>query len=147
MITGIFLPIFKEHPDAIMPTVAYGNSAGLDIYSIEDVIIPAKGYNKVKNGLRIIFPEDHFGAFRTRSSMGFLKNLFVYEGTFDPGYSGPLDLLIYNFSDLDYTIKKGDKYAQLVFHKIIYTHIKEINQQQFEESTKEARGYWGSSGV
>jgi deoxyuridine 5'-triphosphate nucleotidohydrolase len=140
------LKFYKEHPDAITPTEVYSTDAGLDIYSIEEKIIPAKGFAKVANGLRIMIPVGVFAEFRTRSSMGFMKNILVYGGTLDSNFSGNLDILLYNFSKEDYTVKKGDRYAQLVLHYVPPKKLIELTKEQFEKETENARGFWGSSG-
>jgi dUTPase len=59
---------------------------------------------------------------------------------------GNLDIKIYNFSEEDYLIKKGDKFAQGVLKKKISHKFKKITKKQFDKHEQKARGYWGSSG-
>jgi deoxyuridine 5'-triphosphate nucleotidohydrolase len=143
----IELEVFKEHPDAIIPTCAYEeSSAGFDFYSIEDIIIPAKGFAYVENGLRIVVPKGFYLQFQTRSSMGFIESLYAYEGLLDSHFMGNLKIKIYNFGNEDYKIKKGEKYCQGILRKKIEHSFKEITEQEFQEKEKNSRGYWGSTG-
>jgi dUTP pyrophosphatase len=78
--------------------------------------------------------------------MGFVKDLYAYEGLLDSHFMGNLKIKIYNFGKEDYSIKKGDKYCQGVLKKKINHHFEEIDEQTFLEAEKRARGYWGSTG-
>jgi dUTP pyrophosphatase len=144
------IEFYKEHKDAKIPTVAYENTSScFDFYAVEDIVIPANSCNYVPNGLRVIIPDGYYLTFHTRSSMGYVKDLFVYPGILDPSYTGNLDIKIYNFSNMDYNIEKGQKYAQGSFHAINAVNFVEINQEQFLEIEKNAmRGTkgWGSTG-
>ena len=142
----------KTHPDAIIPTVAYGStSACFDITCVETTIIPAKSKAVVPNGLNLTIDQidKYWMQIQLRSSKGFKYDLIPHYGTVDAGYTGNLGVKIYNVGDTDVIIEKGEKYAQIaVIAKPDYEII-ELNDEQFEDlQQKQARGDkgFGSSG-
>ena len=142
----------KEHPDAVIPKVAYGDtSACFDITCIETTIIPSGGTAVIPNGLNLTIPEDqkYWMQIQLRSSKGFKYILVPHYGTVDPGYTGPLGVKIYNLGDFDATIEKGERYAQIAVIPIPEYQIVELNDVEFDLlKTSQLRGDkgFGSSG-
>lgn len=146
-----------EHPDAKPPVKAYSNenSAGFDLTSIEDVTVKAYGTAIVPIGIRVIIPKTLWGHFCGRSSLGYNKCIEPYScGVLDPTYSGNLDVRVYNRSEKDYTIKKGDRFCQLMLHRVLDVEVEILSTEEFakEEASIKAEGgraselKWGSSG-
>lgn len=142
----------KEHPDAVIPEVAYNNtSACFDITCIEDTLIPAKGSAIVPNGLNLSIDqtEKYMMQVQLRSSMGFKRELTLHAGIFDPGYTGSVSVKIYNLGDENVIIKKGDRYAQMAVTEIPHHVIIELDDEGWERfKGKQFRGDkgFGSSG-
>lgn len=142
----------KTHPDAVIPTVAYGStSACFDITCVETTIIPARGSAIVPNGLNLTIPDNsnYWMQIQLRSSKGFKYDLVPHYGTVDPGYTGNLGIKIYNLGDTHVTIHKGEKYAQIAVIEKPEYEIIELNDQEFEAfKTTQLRGDggFGSSG-
>ena len=126
---------YKEHPNAVIPTVAYGStSACFDITCIETTTIPAGESAVVPNGLRLVIndSEKYWMQIQLRSSVGFKNDLIPHYGTVDAGYTGPLGVKIYNVGKESITIKEGERYAQIaVIPKPDY-EIVEVSEEQFE---------------
>ncbi|PIS05624.1 MAG: dUTP diphosphatase [Candidatus Buchananbacteria bacterium CG10_big_fil_rev_8_21_14_0_10_42_9] len=101
------------HPDAQLPTRAYAGDAGLDLYAIEDSIIPAGKHGLIKFGLAVEIPEGYVGFIKDRGSMG-RSGLHVIGGVMDSNYRGEYICSMINASDSDYKIEKGHRVAQLV---------------------------------
>jgi len=142
----------KTHIDAVIPQVAYsGTSAAFDLVCVEDTRVLPHSSAVVPNGLNLtIDQKDKFFMYlQLRSSMGFKKELGLHSGIVDPGYTGSTDVKLYNFSENDIWIKKGERYAQVVVLPIPNYVIEELNDEQFEElKQKQQRGDsgFGSSG-
>jgi dUTP pyrophosphatase len=143
---------YKEHPDAVIPTVAYGStSACFDITCTETTLIPAGESAVVPNGLRLVIndSEKYWMQIQLRSSKGFKYSLIPHYGTVDAGYTGPLGVKVYNVGKEPVTIEKGERYAQIaVIPKPDY-EIVEVDENQFESiKTNQGRGDsgFGSSG-
>ena len=143
---------YKEDPDAVVPTVAYGStSACFDITCTETTTIPAGESAVVPNGLRLVIDDSdaYWMQIQLRSSKGFKHELIPHYGTVDAGYTGPLGVKIYNVGKVDVTIEKGERYAQVaVIPKPEYSII-EVSKLQFEYiESNQGRGSagFGSSG-
>jgi dUTP pyrophosphatase len=142
----------KNHPDAAIPQVAYGNtSACFDITCVETTIIPANGSAVIPNGLNLTIDqhEKYYMRIDLRSSMGFKKELLCHPGIVDPSYTGNLGVKIYNVSKEDITIEKGDRYAQISVLPIPNFKIKELSNNEWESfKSTQIRGDkgFGSSG-
>jgi dUTP pyrophosphatase len=143
---------YKEHPDAVIPTVAYGStSACFDITCIETTLIPPGESAVVPNGLRLVIndSEKYWMQIQLRSSKGFKYSLIPHYGTVDAGYTGPLGVKVYNVGKEPVSIEKGERYAQIaVIPKPDY-EIVEVDEEQFESiKANQGRGDsgFGSSG-
>lgn len=147
------IKIFKKSPDAIIPKIAYnGTSAAFDITSIEDITIPARGSAIVNCGLIISIPESepYYMTIHIRSSLGFKKGLSCHTGIIDAGYTGDLGFKIYNLSDTDEFVKKGERFGQILVHKKIPFEFEILNAKEFEAyEASQQRGSkgFGSSGI
>lgn len=57
----------------------------------------------------------------------FLTNSFPYTaGVIDEDYRGNVGVLLFNHSDTDFEIKRGDRVAQLICERIFYPALREI---------------------
>lgn len=143
----------KTHPDAVIPVIAYNStSACFDITCVETTIIPARGSNVVPNGLNLTIDQsdNYWMQIQLRSSKGFKYELIPHYGCCDPGYTGSLGVKVYNLSDSDIKIEKGERYAQIAVIEKPKVTIVELNDEQFEILKKaQERGDkgFGSSGL
>ena len=136
------LKVKKLSPDAVLPTVAHpGEDIGYDLYSAEDVTLPARGAAGVRTGIAIEFVPPAGGIVKTRSGMA-KKRLMCNAGVIDAGYRGEIIVLMENLGDRPYEIRKGDKIAQLLEHPLLAS---EVVEDELTEAARGAKGF-GSSG-
>ena len=110
----------KTHPDAHLPERAHSSDSGYDVYSVEDVVVPGRGSSVIPVGLTLGFlTKGWWFRVEPRSGLGFKHNLQPHLGIIDNGYRGDLAIKLYNFSDVNITLIKGTKIAQLV----LYPHV------------------------
>ena len=138
--------------DAQIPVQAYDYDVGYDIYAVEDYYIPAGTMAEIKTGLHIVLPQGMFAQVNTRSSYG-KQGLFVHHGVIDPGFTGEITIFVFNSCILvdtkgfitkkDFEIKKGDKIAQLLFHKAEYPALTLIDE--LPDNTERGKKCLGSS--
>ena len=108
---------FKRiHPDAVLPSYAHPGDAGMDVRSVEDLVIPAGGRVLVHTGLVAVIPEGYELQVRSRSGLALKSGVAVLNspGTVDAGYRGEIGVILANFGDGGFVVKKGDRVAQLV---------------------------------
>ena len=114
------LKVVKTHPDAKLPHRAHDSDSGYDVYSVEEVIVPGSGSVVVPVGLTLAYiTPGYWFRVEPRSGLGFKHNLQPHLGIIDNGYRGDLGVKLYNFSDVNVTLIKGTKIAQLV----LYPHV------------------------
>jgi dUTP pyrophosphatase len=136
------LTVKKLSPDAILPTVAHpGEDIGYDLYSAEDITIPAHGAAGVHTGIAIEFVPTAGSIVKTRSGMA-RKRLMCNAGVIDAGYRGEVIVLIENLGDEPYAIRCGDKIAQLLEHPFLAT---EVVEGELNDGVRGVKGF-GSTG-
>ena len=137
------LKVKKLSPDAMLPTVAHpGEDIGYDLYSSEDITLPARGAAGVHTGIAIEFAPTAGGIVKTRSGMA-KKRLMCNAGVIDAGYRGELIVLMENLGDEPYSISRGDKIAQLLEHPFL---AGEVVESDLAVAARGAKGF-GSSGT
>src|ERR1700685_1921971 len=136
------LKVKKLSPDAVMPTVAHpGEDIGYDLYSAEELTIPAHGAAGVHTGIAIEFVPAAGAIVKTRSGLA-KKRLMCNAGVIDAGYRGEIIVLMENLGDQPYTIRKGDKSAQMLEHPCL---AGEVSESELSDAARGAKGF-GSSG-
>jgi dUTP pyrophosphatase len=129
-----------ERSDLILGT----GDTGYDIFAVEDKVIPANSSAVVDTGIEVAYvTPGYWFAIMPRSGLGFKYGLQPHLGTIDNPFRGGLGVKLYNFSDILYEVKKGDRIAQIIFYPIIEPVI-----SWSDEKIETARGEngFGSSG-
>lgn len=127
---------------AKMPTRAYPTDAGLDLYACESQVVPAHGSVKFDTGVHIELPKGTVGMLKSKSGLN-VKYGLTSEGVIDVGYTGSIVVKLYNHSDMDYIVEKGDKISQLVIMPILTPELELV--ESLEETDRGSNGF-GSSG-
>jgi dUTP pyrophosphatase len=144
---AIKVKFLKTHDDAILPKVnnsawATGDS-GYDIFSVEDVVIPARGTTVAPVGITVAdISPGYWFRIEPRSGLGFKHNIQPHLGVIDNQYRGDLGVKLYNFSDTDVTIEKGKAVAQFVVYPLLQVDVDW--SEEVTETNRGAKGF-GSS--
>jgi len=96
--------------NARIPTKWSKLAAGHDLYSIENILIPANNRALVKIGLAITVPEGTHGRIVPRSGLA-TKGTTVDAGVVDADYGGEVKVQLVNHGKLDYEVKIGERIA------------------------------------
>lgn len=141
-----YLPILKfekSHPEARLPVKNHDSDVGYDVFSIEDVLIKARGSSLVDVGLKFAYiPEGYWIKVESRSGLGFKHGISAHPGIIDTGYRGDAGIKLYNNSDVDYQVRAGDRIAQFV----VYMNINMAVDWGVAEGTPRGERGFGSSG-
>ncbi|CAL8071902.1 unnamed protein product [Calicophoron daubneyi] len=132
----------SEHATA--PTRGSVFAAGYDLYAAHDTIIPAKGRGLAKTDIQIALPPGCYGRVAPRSGLALKNGIDVGAGVVDQDYRGNVGVVLFNFGDEDFQIKKGDRIAQLICERIYMADLVEC--ESLAETERGANGY-GSTGV
>jgi dUTP pyrophosphatase len=108
--------------DNPLPFYATEHSSGLDISSAsknEIVLLPMET-KLIPTNLILEIPEGYEGQIRPRSGLAIKYNIGLINspGTIDSDYRGELKILLTNFGKQSFSVKFGDRIAQLVICKV-----------------------------
>ena len=137
------LRIVKVSNLAKLPYRSFQQAAGYDLYSIENKIIDPHNKALIDTGIQIEIPDNCYGRIAPRSGLALNHSLDIGAGVIDSDYRGNIKVLIFNHSDKAYTVKIGDRIAELILSKIERLEIEEVNC--LNKSQRENHGF-GSSG-
>lgn len=136
--------------EALAPAFAREGDAGADLTSTEQILIPAGGHRLVGTGVRIALHHGQAGLVYSRSGLAAKEGVFVLNapGLIDAGYRGEIKVILANFSDADYLVRKGDRIAQLVIQRVETPELLILSQDEFEAlpATERGNGGFGSTG-
>ena len=122
----------RKHPEVEikLPKRGTKNSAGYDICTPVDILIPAHGLSEpIQTDIKAYMGEDEVLKIYPRSSIGFKKKLMLVNttGIIDSDYyenpdnDGNIGFAFYNMSDVDVLIKAGERVLQGIFTKYLIT--------------------------
>ncbi len=127
-----------------MPEYQTGGAVAFDLYTRETVTIPAKTVYRVPSNFVVQVPEGYMLYVKDRSSMAKKKGLLATAGIIDQDYCGPTDELlfqVYNTTDQDVIVEKGERIGQGIFIR-----IDRATWEEMEEMEAPDRGGFGTTG-
>jgi dUTP pyrophosphatase len=135
----------KEFP---LPEYKTSGAAAFDLYTRENVVIPAQGWGKAPSNIVLEIPSGMALMISARSSLA--KNypgLFLANGVglIDSDYCGDQDeilISLYNFTKEDIIINKGERIAQAFLVRFIRDSWEEVEAMENKD-----RGGFGSTGL
>lgn len=140
--------IFREDKSLPLPKYAKHGDVGIDVYAAIDYILNPGEHKLIPSGIRIALPHGYEAQVRPRSGLAAKHciGLVNSPGTIDAGFRGPIMINLINHGKKPYEVKKGDRIAQMVFKKVEYAELEEVNADKFDISTERGEGGWGSTG-
>ena len=127
--------------------MAYAGDAGLDLSSVERLVLRPGRRSMVGTGLAVAIPAGHAGFVQPRSGLAAKHGIAVVNspGLIDAGYRGELRVVLLNTDpERDFTIEVGDRIAQLVILALPTIELVEVDELPGSERAE--RGF-GSSAV
>ncbi len=127
------------------PSYANEFAAGLDLRGNEEVTMEPGDIVDIKSKLAIEIPKGHFGMVVARSGLSYKRRIKLINdvGIIDEDYRGEIGIRLINEGDESYTIKKGDRVAQMIIIPYIQPNL--IYVDELEETDRGSSGF-GSTG-
>ena len=132
-----------------LPAYQSALAAGLDLLAAipEDapvVLAPGK-YTLVPTGLSIALPQGYEAQVRPRSGLAAKHGITVLNapGTVDADYRGEIGVPLINHSDVPFTIRRGDRIAQMVIAPVVQAEFVPVSTLP---ATARGDGGFGSTG-
>jgi dUTP pyrophosphatase len=143
------LKFTKLSDDAVTPVYNYESDSGFDLHSTIDLEIPAFGRALVPTGLSFDINDGNEIQVRSKSGLALKQGLMVLNspGTVDNGYTGEVQVIVFNVNNYKVTIPKGMKVAQAVLCPVL--NGKWVNLVQKNKINEKERGEngFGSTGI
>lgn len=136
------LKVKKIQADAKLPLYQHKGDAGLDLFSSVDSVLKKGEVKPVPTGIQVAVPEGHVGLVWDKSGIS-LKGVHRLAGVIDSGYRGEIKVVMVNFGEEVFVIKKGMKIAQLLIQPVMDVEVVEVDQ--LEETSRGENGF-GSTG-
>ena len=118
------MEIVIMNDNAIIPTRASEEPAGLDLYSNINIDIEVGSIKKLNTGICISLPKNSYGFIIDKSSL-VSKGLLTLSKVINKDYTGETIVIMTSLIE-PIKIKKGQKIAQLIIPNIMYAEIKKV---------------------
>lgn len=132
----------KISENAVIPKRTTEFAAGYDLYSAYNYVITARTKGLILTDIILEIPEKHYGRVAPRSGLAIKNGIDVGAGVIDSDYRGNIGVVLFNHSNTDFNIVKGDRIAQIIITPII---TPEIIESDVSETDRGEKGF-GSTG-
>ena len=138
----------KKDPRAALPQYESSGAAGMDLRAFidQEITIPPFGRAKISTGLFMEIKLGYEAQVRPRSGLAASTGITVLNtpGTIDSDYRGEVEVILINMGDEPFTVKNGERIAQMVISPVVRVLVSEAD---FLSETKRGTGGFGSTGI
>jgi len=130
-----------------LPRYQTTGSSGMDLRAdIEgEIIIPPLGRTLIPTGISAAIPPGVEGQVRPRSGLAIRNGITCLNspGTIDSDFRGEICVVLANFGEGPFSVRRGDRIAQLVFTPVVRATWQEV---EILEPTPRGEGGFGHTG-
>jgi dUTP pyrophosphatase len=138
----------EGHHDMALPSYETAGSSGMDLRAaVRDMVVLKPGEIRlVPTGLAVCVPQGYEGQIRPRSGLALKKGIGMVNspGTIDSDYRGEIGLVMINWGEEPFVIRRGDRIAQMIITEVCRAELVEVDEM---DGTKRGNGGFGHSGV
>ncbi|MDP3746700.1 MAG: dUTP diphosphatase [Phenylobacterium sp.] len=138
-----------HNPDLPLPAYETADAAGMDLRAAvpqDAPIVLAPGARfPVPTGLAFAIPSGFEGQVRPRSGLALKSGVTCLNspGTVDADYRGEVKVILINHSAEDFTVRRGDRIAQMIIAPVTQAALAEVADL---DDTARGAGGFGSTG-
>ena len=133
--------------DLPIPRYATSGSSGMDLVADvnEDIVLKPGDIKLISAGIYISIPEGYEAQVRPRSGLALKHGISLVNtpGTIDSDYRGLINIIMINHGKEPFTIKRGDRIAQMVIKAVVKAEI-EVTEEL--DDTVRSHGGFGHTG-
>ncbi len=151
MAETIQVRVTRIRPEAMelpLPAYATNGSAGMDLNAdVEEPLVIAPGQTVlVPTGIAIELPEGFEAQVRPRSGLAAKHQIGILNapGTIDSDYRGEVKVILTNFGNEPFTVRRGDRIAQMIVSR--YVRVTWESVESLNNSARGAGGF-GHTGI
>ena len=128
------LKIKRTDPGNANPLPGYmtAHAAGMDLYAnpAEDLVLLPGARALVPTGIAIELPDGFEAQIRPRSGLAIKHGIALVNspGTIDPDYRGEIGVIVINHGEHPFTIRQGERIAQMVIAPFARAEVQEVSQ-------------------
>lgn len=136
---------FDKEKDVFIPEYKTEGSSGMDLMSIEELVLSPMGTITVRTNLSVEIPDGYEIQIRSRSGLAVKHGVIVLNspGTIDSDYRGEIKVILHNTGPEDFDVNIGERIAQMVLAKV---EKMELYEDKLSE-TERNHGGFGSTGT
>lgn len=144
----LLIRLKRKGPSVSIPHYESAGASGMDLraFIAGDIDIPSLGRAKIPTGLFIEIPQTYEAQIRPRSGLALRAGITVLNapGTIDSDYRGEIEVILINLGRETFTVKNGDRIAQMVIAPIMRAAFIETDSLS---ETGRGNGGFGSTGI
>ena len=140
----------RPEADADVPLPRYmtPHAAGMDLCAAPqaDVFLAPGAIALIPTGLAVAIPEGFEAQIRPRSGLAVKHGIGLINspGTIDADYRGEVKIAVINLGDQGFTVRRGDRIAQMVIQRVYPARLEIVEQL---DTTDRNTGGFGHTGV
>jgi dUTP pyrophosphatase len=135
----------RPNDDADIPLPRYmtPQSAGMDIYAAvkKDIVLEKGEIALIPTGFAMAIPEGFEAQIRPRSGLAVKHGIGLINspGTIDSDYRGEVMIPAINLGTKKYTLKRGDRIAQMIIKRVYHARIEVV--EQLDKTVRDTGGF------
>ena len=147
MAKQISIKYFEESEFSKKPEQATEESTGYDLYAADTITILPKNPQTIPLDLRFAIPAGFCGQIFLQLSILVNQLVIVDGGVIDSDFRGIVKAILVNLSDKTFTVRVGDRIAQLVILEKYNVNFEKVGERTLLGGTKRGSSGFGSTGV
>jgi dUTP pyrophosphatase len=137
----------KDHT-VPMPQYMTEGASGMDLFAslVKEITLQPGERKLVPTGIAVAIPVGFEGQVRPRSGLAIQKGIGIVNGpgTIDSDYRGEIGVLLINFGKEPFTIRNGERIAQMVISQVFRATLEEVDDLP---ATQRQGGGFGHTGI
>ncbi|MBW2615831.1 MAG: dUTP diphosphatase [Deltaproteobacteria bacterium] len=144
----IKITVLKGNKDLPLPGYESEGSSGMDIRAAvkEPALLKPGEIRLIPTGLSVSVPPGYEAQMRPRSGLALHNGIGMVNspGTIDSDYRGEIGIIMINWGNEDFTIRRGDRIAQMIISRVYRAELSEVDAL---DTTSRGQGGFGHTGV
>jgi len=145
---NIIVRIKRLRPNtASLPAYMTPNAAGMDLYADldEDIVLQPGARSLLPTGIALALPHGYEAQIRPRSGLALRHGITLVNspGTIDQDYRGEIGIIMVNHGREPFTVRNGERIAQMVFAPIARAELQVVDDL---DETERGDGGFGHTG-
>jgi len=144
----IHIKRLRKDPLVALPQYMTEGSSGMDLFAClqTEVTLQPGERRLIPTGVSVAIPEGFEGQMRPRSGLAIRNGIGLINapGTIDADYRGEIAALLINFGNEPFTVRNGDRIAQMIISRVFRATWEEVEDLP---PTQRQGGGFGHTGI